>query len=334
MSIKTYQVWAIASQIPSEKGGEAMNRTRTISIAICVIVTAALITSVYLVAQPKNAPLATDQLPGGKPPQWQISVTGDVAQEKTYTVEEMSQMPLTSVTALVDGKNQTFLGVALIDFCNKTGVNWDAGPLNILGADGANATLSTFQAWNSTYYPYYYNQNVIVLAFAQNGKWLTNSTGGPIRLIVPYVSANYQVKAVSEVKCSPWTVSITGAVENPLIITGENLTFLQSKTVRSDFRPGDEPNRTSNWTGLSMMDVLRAANMSDKAESVTIVAIDGYTKNYTLQQAQDSLMMIGYQENGNPLPLSQGGPFRLFLPTDEYKWGQYWIKFVKEIIVS
>ena len=311
-----------------------MNKTRLKPIAICVIIVVAAVTSVYVVDEPRKALFATSQLPNEQPPQWQISVTGDVQQERAYTVEEMSQMPLTNVTALVDGRDQTYLGVSLADFCNVTGVNWDAGPLNIIGANGANATLSTFQAWNSTYYPYYYNENVIVLAFAQNGKWLINSTGGPVRLIVPYVSANYQVRAVSEVQCSPWIVSITGAVANPLFITGANLTFLQSNTIRSDFRPGDEPNRTSNWTGLSMMDVLKAANMSDKAETLTIIAIDGYTKNYTLQQAQDSLMMIGYQENGNPLPLSQGGPFRLFLPTDEYKWGQYWVKFVKEIIVS
>jgi len=310
------------------------NRTQGLSIAISAIIIVAAIVSIYYATRPNNNPPATDQLPAGEPPQWQIIVTGDVQQEKTLTLKELSQMSLTNVTTEVGDKNQTFLGVTLIDFCNKTGVSWDAGPLDIIGAHGAEATLSTFQAWNSTYYPYYYNNNVIVLAFAQNGQWLTNATGGPVRLIAPYLPAEYQVQTVSEIHSNPWTIAISGAVSNPIVITGENITFLQANTVHAEFRPGGEPNRTSDWTGLPMMDVLKAANMSDRAETITIIAIDGYEKNFTLQEAQDSLMMIGYQENGNPLPLSQGGPFRLFLPTDQYKWGQYWVKFVHEIIVS
>ena len=103
--------------------------------------------------------------------------------------------------------------------------------------------------------------------------------------------------------------------------------------MSGEFRPGDAPNRTSDWTGLPILEVLQSAKVSGQATQISVIGIDGYTQNFTLDQVRDGQMMIGYQENGQPLPTSQGGPFRLFAPTDQYKWGVYWVKFVKEIIV-
>lgn len=300
-----------------------------IAVAIIAVVAG---TSYYTLQQPFT-PRTSSPLPSGKPPNWQIKVSGDFEQEKNWTVSELTEMPLSNVT-LLGGDNSVYTGVTLIDFCNQTGINWDAGPINIISAQGATVTLSVFQAWNSTYYPYYYNNNIIVLAFAKDGHWLSNEDGGPVELIAPYFPANYQMQSVAEVQSDSWTVSISGEVSNPMVITGKNLTVVQPVTVHAEFRPGGEPNRTSDWTGLSILDVLQAANMSGRAEKITVIAIDGYEKNYTLDQVRDGAMMIGYQENGQPLPISQGGPFRLFAPTDQYKWGQYWVKFVHEIIVS
>jgi len=213
-------------------------------------------------------------------------------------------------------------------------IAWDAGPLNIISENGQSATLNIFQAWNSTYYPYNYDYNVMVLAFIKNGHWLTNTTGGPVKLIAPYFADNYQIEQVKEIHTDPWTIAITGNVANPLTITGENLTAFQPKTVHAEFRPGGETNRTSDWTGIPILDVLEAAKISDTAEKVSIIGIDGYAKNFTLDQVRAGQMMIGYQETGQPLPTSQGGPFRLFAPTAEYKRGQNWIKFVTEIKIT
>ena len=106
-------------------------------------------------------------------------------------------------------------------FATSTDILWDAGPLNIIGANGQLASLNIFQAWNSTYYPYDYNYNVIVLAFIKNGQWMTNQTGGPVKLIAPNFASNYQVEQVAEIHSDPWAVSITGDVANPMVITGQ-----------------------------------------------------------------------------------------------------------------
>lgn len=304
-------------------------RTRILAVSVLAIIVVAAIVAAYFQMMP-----ITNQLPSGQPPQWQVKVEGDVEQEKTVTLKEMTQMPLTTVNTIIDGENATYKGVTLLDFCNKSSMFWDAGPIDVISANGERATLTTFQAWNSTFYPYYQINNRIMLVFVKNGQWLTDETGGPVRLIAPYFADAYQVENVAEVDIGLWTVSVSGAVSNPLTITGENVTDFQQTTVHAEFFPGGEPNRTSDWTGASMMTVLKAANMSNTADMVTFIAIDGYEQNFTITQIQDSQMLLGYIENGKAFPLNQGGPFRLFLPTEQYKWGQYWVKFVHMIIVS
>lgn len=303
-------------------------RTKILAISVLVIIVVAIFV-VYFQMKP-----SASQLPSGEAPQWQIKVSGEVKQEVTMTLKEMTQMPLTTVNTVIDGENATYKGVTLLDFCERSGMDWDAGTINIISANGDEAALTVFQAWNSTSFPRGQNNSRIMLAFVKNGQWLTNETGGPVRLIAPYFSDQYQVESVAEVNIGLWTVSVSGAVSNPLTITGENVTDFQQTTVHAEFVPGDEPNRTSDWTGASMMSVLNAAKMSNTAETVTVVAIDGYEQNFTIAQIQESQMQLGYMENGKALPLGQGGPFRLFLPTPQYKWGYYWVKFVKEIIVT
>ncbi len=310
-------------------------RKKTITLALIsiAIVVVALFASLYYSGLIGGGQV-TYQLPDGEPESWQIMVSGDFEQEKTVSLKELTQMQLTSVNVMLEGENVTFIGVEVNEFCTQTGISWDAGTLNFIGADGQAASLNVFQAWNSTFYPYYYNNNVIILAFAKDGEWLTSETGGPVRLIAPYFSADHQVKKVAQVQSEPWTIRISGQVANPLVLTGKNLSTIQSKTVNAEFRPGGSSNRTSDWTGLPILDVLEAANAPERAEQITIVAIDGYEKDYWLYEVEEGEMMIGFQENGNPLPLDDGGPYRLFAPTDKYKWGQFWVKFIKEIIVS
>ncbi|MGD0330402.1 MAG: molybdopterin-dependent oxidoreductase [Nitrososphaeria archaeon] len=304
-------------------------RTKILSAFIIIIIFITATLAIYY-----HTLQTTNQLPSGEPSDWQITVTGDVMQQRTWTLKEISKMPLTSVNTVINGENATYIGVSLLEFCNQSGMLWDAGPIDIIGANGQSVTLNVFQAWNSTAYPRYQINNRIILAFVKNGQWMTNETGGPVELITPWFGEQYQIESVADLNIGLWTVSISGAVSNPLTFTGENMTNFQERTIESEFAPGDSPQVTANWTGLSMLGLLQVSNMSNKATMITVVAIDGYEENFTIQQIKDSQMLIGFQENYTYLPLSQGGPFRLFLPVNEYKWGYRWAKFVCQVIVS
>jgi DMSO/TMAO reductase YedYZ molybdopterin-dependent catalytic subunit len=204
----------------------------------------------------------------------------------------------------------------------------------IIGERGAQAELNVFQAWNSTNYPYQYNKNVIVLAFAKNGVWLDNESGGPVRLVAPHFPSSYQVEKVAELRTNLWPIVVSGKVANPFLLTSQNLSNFQATTVKAEFAPGEGPRRISNWTGVPLMDVLHSASIQEDAKTVNVIAVDGYKQSFTIQQVEEAQIMLGYMENQNFLPLDQGGPYRLFLLTKEYMWGQYWVKFVSQIIVS
>jgi DMSO/TMAO reductase YedYZ molybdopterin-dependent catalytic subunit len=163
---------------------------------------------------------------------------------------------------------------------------------------------------------------------------MTNSTGGPIQLITPGLASSYNVKSVTELQLEPWTINVSGAVSNPMVLTGENLTNFGTETVQAAFAPGGEPQRTSDWTGTSLWRILQAAGISQSASKITISAIDDYSRDFTVAQAKDLKIIIGFKENGQYLSLMMGQPFRLVVPMEDFKWGQYWVRWVSQIDVS
>jgi DMSO/TMAO reductase YedYZ molybdopterin-dependent catalytic subunit len=163
---------------------------------------------------------------------------------------------------------------------------------------------------------------------------MTSDNGGPIQLITPGLASAYNVKYVVELRLNAWTINVSGTVSNPLVITGENITDFETKTVQAAFAPGGEPQRTSDWTGADLWAVLQAAGISETASKVTVTAIDGYAKEFTVAQVKDLGILVGYKENGEYLTPVDGKPFRLFVPNEEYKWGQYWVRWISQIEVS
>ena len=297
------------------------------AVAVALIVVA-IAASYYLTIPAQTA--QNSLLPTGEPPQGRIRVTGNVASEKTLTVKDLSQIPLTNVTHTIKGETANYVGVTLLEILNRTGASWDSGLINVAASDGFNKTLNVYQAWNSTQYP----GSEIILAFVKNGQWMTSSTGGPIQLITPGLASSYNVKSVTELQLRPWTINVSGAVSNPMVLTGENLTNFGTETVQAAFAPGGEPQRTSNWTGTSLWRILQAAGISQSASKITIAAIDGYSRDFTVAQAKDLNIIIGFKENGQYLSLMMGQPFRLIVPMEDFKWGQYWVRWVSQINAS
>jgi DMSO/TMAO reductase YedYZ molybdopterin-dependent catalytic subunit len=303
------------------------NQKITLTVAALTVIIVALVASTYYLsgAQTQNV-----LLPSGEPPAGQLKVTGDVAAEKTLTVKEISKMPLTKVTTTIKGETATYVGVTVLELLNRTGANWDAGFINVIASDGFNKTINTYQAFNSTQYI----GKEIILAFGKDGHYITDANEGPLKLITPNLASAYNVKSVAEINLKPWVLSVSGAVSNPLTLTGSNVTDFVVKTVHAAFAPGGAPQRTSDWTGTSLWSVLEASGVQVAASKVTVTAIDGYSRDFTVTQVQDLNMLIGFKENGVYLSVEGGAPFRLFVPTEDFKWGQNWVRWVSEITVS
>lgn len=304
-----------------------MNRNKKIALTATVIaiVIIALASTYYIIGLTPQANL----LPSGEPPQGQITVTGYISTPTTLTVKDLSKMPLTNLTSTIKGEAATYVGVTLLELLNKTGAAWDAGYINVIASDSYNKTVNLYQAYNSTQY----SGNEIIFAFVKNGKWITDTSEGPFKLITPGFASAYNVKSVKEINLKPWTVNISGTT-NPLVLTGNNITNYEAKTVQATFAPGGEPQRTSNWTGVSLWSILQAGGIPLGASKVTVTAVDSYSRDYTVSQVQDLGILIGYQENGQYLTPVNDQPYRLVVPTEDFKWGQYWVRWVTQVTIS
>ncbi len=309
-----------------------MNKTAkialTAAVAIAVIIIALVAVIYYLPGN--SAQTGTLKLPAGNPPSAQLKISGNVDKEKTLTIPDLSQMPLTSVTYTIKGETATYIGVTITELLNKTGASWDTGFITTIAGDGFKKTINTYQAYNSTQYP----GSEFILAFTKDGQWITNTTEGPLKLIVPGLVSNYNVKNVAEINLEPWTVTVNGEIANPMTITGGNITNFEVKTVNAAFAPGGDAQRTSDWTGVTVSSILEDSGVASSATKITVIAIDGYSREFTLEQVYSTGMLLGYKENSAYLSPNDGQPFRLFVPTEEFKWGQNWVRWISEITIS
>jgi DMSO/TMAO reductase YedYZ molybdopterin-dependent catalytic subunit len=306
-----------------------MNKTKKIVLtaATLAVIIFALIASIYYLA---GGPAQSNLLPTGEPPQVQLKITGDLAAEKSLTIKDLSMMPLTSVTHTIKGETADYVGVTILNLLNKTDASWDAGAINVISTDGFNKTLNLYQAYNSTQYA----GSEIILAFVKDGKYITDTKEGPLKLVTPGLASSYNVKSVTEINLQPWTISVTRAVSNPIVLTSGNITNYETKTVQAALAPGGEPQRTSAWTGTSLWSILQASGVSSSASKVTVTAIDGYSREYSVAQVKDLGLLIGFKENGAYLSPVNGQPYRLVVPTEDFKWGQFWVRWVSQVTVS
>jgi hypothetical protein len=99
---------------------------------------------------------------------------------------------------------------------------------------------------------------------------------------------------------------------------------------------------TTQWTGVSVQDVLADAGLQDGARYLHITSEDGFYETVDLDLIEkDERIMFCYAFDGNPLPAEHGFPLRIWIPdrygmkqpkwitgvevTDSYKEG-YWVE--------
>ena len=302
------------------------NKKIILSIVTIAVIVIAGISTYFLIGLPAAK---TSLLPSGQVPQGQVTVTGDISTPTTLTVQDLSTLPLTNVTVTIKGVTGKYVGVSILELLNKAGASWDTGFITLVGSDGYSKTINFYQAYNSTQYA----AKEIILAFAENGKWILGTSDGPFELIAPGFAPANDVYGVTKINLQPWTISITGTT-NPMTLISSNLTKYGTQTVQATFAPGCQPKVTANWTGVSLWNILQAGGIPSGASNVTVTGIDGYNQEFSLSQVKSVGMLIGYQENGQYLTPGNGQPYRLILPSADYKSGSYWVSWIAQITVS
>ncbi len=145
-----------------------------------------------------------------------------------------------------------------------------------------------------------------------------------------------------------WSLPIIGAVGNPMTLTIDD--------IRNNYEPrdqyvtlscisgriGTDLISTTQWTGVSIQDVLADVRPNENARYLYITSGDGFYETVDLDLiASDERIMLAYAWDGNPIPLDHGFPLRIWLPDrygmkqpkwiigievrEEYKEG-YWVE--------
>ena len=133
-----------------------------------------------------------------------------------------------------------------------------------------------------------------------------------------------------------WTLPVTGLVDNPLRLTLDDLR--NNYEPRSQYvtlrcisgRVGTTLISTTQWTGVSVQDILADAGLQEDAKYMYLRSGDGYYETVDLDLIEsDERVMFCYSWDGVPLPSDHGFPLRIWIP-DRYGMKQpKWITGVE-----
>ena len=165
------------------------------------------------------------------------------------------------------------------------------------------------------------------------------------------IKDHYQVFLRTEptvIEGATWILPITGLVDNPLMLTLDDIK--NNYESRDQYvtlscisgRIGTSLISTTQWTGVSLQDILADLQVQPDARYLHITSGDGFYETVDLELiASDERIMLCYAWDGNDLPTGHGFPLRIWIPdrygmkqpkwitgievTNEYKEG-YWVE--------
>ena len=149
-------------------------------------------------------------------------------------------------------------------------------------------------------------------------------------------------KDAQKLQTKPWTVTIDGMVEKPIIIDADTLiSKMQLEERLYRFRCVEAWSMALPWIGFPMRDLIKFSRPLNKAKFVVMetfmnpVIAKGqkqfwypwpYREGLTIGEATNALALIGVGAYGKPRPKQMGAPLRLVVP-----W-KYGFKSIKSIV--
>src|SRR3981189_2635507 len=158
-----------------------------------------------------------------------------------------------------------------------------------------------------------------------------------------------------EIDPDKFTLEIKGKVDRPLKLSLKEIKALPavelvavnecSGNSRGFFNPrvaggqlGNGAMGNARWRGVPLKTVLDKAGVQPSAKQVTFNGMDGpvsdktpdFVKALDVDHERDGEVMLAYGMNGEDLPVLNGFPLRLVVPS---YYGTYWVKHLTEITV-
>jgi DMSO/TMAO reductase YedYZ molybdopterin-dependent catalytic subunit len=130
---------------------------------------------------------------------------------------------------------------------------------------------------------------------------------------------------------SQWTFQLSGAVDEPVSWTWEELLALPAETPTVDIHCVTAWSKLdTTWRGVSVDTLLDGAET--EAEYVSAWCDDGYRTNLPLEDVTGGQAWIAYEYGGEPLDPEHGGPARLLVPHLYFWKSAKWIRGLELLI--
>ncbi len=126
-----------------------------------------------------------------------------------------------------------------------------------------------------------------------------------------------------------WTLTIDGEVDRPIRLTSEEVERLAVASTRETLDCTGGWYSTQDWTGVPLGRLLEMAGVRETAQSVTVQAVSGYARRFSLEEASGCL--LANKLGGEPLTHGHGAPMRLVAPGQR---GFNWVKWITRIHVN
>ncbi len=141
----------------------------------------------------------------------------------------------------------------------------------------------------------------------------------------PLVTPNDQFYVISKNNIDPtvhlddWNLTITGMVENKMVLGYDTLTSMPSQQQYSTLQcisnaVGGDLIGNALWEGVPLWNLLLQAGIQPGVKDIVLHAADGYQESIPIEKAQDPHVIVAYRMNGATLPRNHGFPVRLVVP--------------------
>ena len=135
---------------------------------------------------------------------------------------------------------------------------------------------------------------------------------------------------VPKVDLATWTLELSGAVEEPVALTYEQLRELPATEVTTDIHCVTRWSRfDAEFKGVHWSELAKLCKPKPSARFVVAHAEQGFTANVPLAAIEDAQALVVYEADGEPLTPDHGGPVRLFVPSTYFWKSAKWLRGIE-----
>jgi DMSO/TMAO reductase YedYZ molybdopterin-dependent catalytic subunit len=132
---------------------------------------------------------------------------------------------------------------------------------------------------------------------------------------------------VPHVDLSTWEFRVWGQVEEPLVLTLEQLLELPATEVTTDIHCVTRWSRfDAHFKGVHWRELAELCRPKPSARFVVAHAEAGFTSNLPLAALEDEHALVVYEADGAPLTPDHGRPLRLVVPSRYFWKSAKWLR--------